>query len=125
MPTTDKAPKSYVRIGASTRLATRHAQPATGRVFRDAWAWPVGRGAISIDMDRARDIVRERIRGEREERWQAADAAFNRALESGASTAEEAAARQALRDAPAHRSIADALTPAALAAITLDKILSA
>lgn len=78
---------------------------------------------ITVDMPRAREIKRDLIRGEREPLLVEADTAYLRALEAGADTTEIVARKQALRDAPAHASIAAAETPEALAAITLDSLL--
>ncbi len=101
-------------------------QVPANRVFREAWAKDSSKPAIEINMGKAREIQRDRIRLERDECWGAADAAWNIAQESNdASGLRKAAAyRQALRDAPTHPSIDAAQTPDKLAAVTLDAILT-
>ena len=66
---------------------------------------------ININMDKARDIHREKVREARNPKLAAKDVEFQRALESGADTAAIVAAKQALRDAPASAAIEAATTP--------------
>jgi uncharacterized protein YdaT len=53
---------------------------------------------ITINFDKAKEITKARLRAEREALLQAQDVAFQRALESGADTAEIVAEKQRLRD---------------------------
>lgn len=53
---------------------------------------------IVINIDKAKQITKERLRAEREPLLQAQDIAFQRALESGADAAEIVAEKQRLRD---------------------------
>ena len=117
--------RHYVQIGTDERAATAHAPPGTSRWFREAWTWPLAAGPIEVDMTRARDLQRDRIRVERAARWGAADRDFNVAQEAGTSTAAAATVRRKMRDAPAHASIDEAATPEALKLVTLDSILGA
>lgn len=112
-----------VLIKGESYLTADYNLPAK-RNFRDAWSTPVGR-VVSVDMQKAREIQRERVREMRAARWQAADEAWFKAVEASDETATAAAVvyKQALRDAPAHASINDAQTPEALFAITLNTIL--
>lgn len=66
---------------------------------------------ITIDMAKARDIHRGKVRKARESLLAAKDVEFQRALETGADTAAIVAAKQALRDAPAASAIEAATTP--------------
>lgn len=66
---------------------------------------------ISVNMAKARDIHRQRVREARGPLLAAKDIEFQRALETGADTAAIVAAKQALRDAPAASAIDAALTP--------------
>ncbi len=66
---------------------------------------------INVNMTKARDIHREKVREARNPKLAAKDVEFQRALESGADTAAIVAAKQALRDAPASAAIEAATTP--------------
>lgn len=67
---------------------------------------------ITINLDKAKVITKDRLRAERTPLLQAQDVAFQRALESGADTAAIVAEKQRLRD----------ITALADAATTLDEL---
>lgn len=71
---------------------------------------------ININMNKAREIHRERIRQARNPKLAAKDIDFQRALETGADTATIVNEKQALRDAPAAAAINAATTPEELKA---------
>ena len=54
--------------------------------------------AIIIDIDKAKDITKNRLRAERKPLLEAQDVAFQRALESNADTSDIIAEKQRLRD---------------------------
>jgi hypothetical protein len=54
--------------------------------------------AIIVDIDKAKDITKDRLRQEREPLLLAQDVAFQRALESSADTSAIVAEKQRLRD---------------------------
>jgi hypothetical protein len=54
--------------------------------------------AIIIDINKAKDITKDRLRAEREPLLQAQDVAFQRALESNADTSAIITEKQRLRD---------------------------
>jgi hypothetical protein len=54
--------------------------------------------AIIIDINKAKDITKDRLRAEREPLLLAQDVAFQRALESNADTSAIVAEKQRLRD---------------------------
>ena len=66
---------------------------------------------ININMDKARDIHRDKVRQARNPKLAAKDVEFQRALETGADTATIVSEKQALRDAPASAAIEAATTP--------------
>ncbi len=72
---------------------------------------------INVNMDKARDIHREKVRQARNPKLAAKDVEFQRALETGADTTAIVAAKQALRDAPAAANIEAATTPEELKAV--------
>jgi hypothetical protein len=53
---------------------------------------------ITINIDKAKEITKDRLREERTPLLQAQDVAFQRALESGADTTAIVAEKQRLRD---------------------------
>lgn len=53
---------------------------------------------ISINLNKAKDITKDRLRVERKPLLEAQDVAFQRALEEGADTAAIVAEKQRLRD---------------------------
>ena len=65
---------------------------------------------FGIDMAKAREIHKANIREARESKFQELDVEFQRALETGASTTDIVAKKQALRDAPADSGISSATT---------------
>lgn len=72
---------------------------------------------ITINLDKAKVITKDRLRVERTPLLQAQDVAFQRALESGADTAAIVAEKQRLRDITALADAANSLDE--LKAITL------
>ncbi len=54
--------------------------------------------AIIVDINKAKDITKDRLRSERKDLLAAQDVAFQRALESGADTSAIVAEKQRLRD---------------------------
>ena len=54
--------------------------------------------AIIIDIEKAKDITKDRLRAERKPLLEAQDVAFQRALESNADTSAIVAEKQRLRD---------------------------
>ena len=71
---------------------------------------------FGIDMAKAKEIHKENIRAIREPLLSSLDIEFQRALETGASTTDIVAKKQALRDAPADSAIDSATTESELKA---------
>jgi hypothetical protein len=67
---------------------------------------------ITINLDKAKAITKDRLRAERKPLLEAQDVAFQRALESGADTSAIVAEKQRLRD----------VTQLADSATTLDEL---
>ena len=72
---------------------------------------------ITVNMEKARDIHRQRLREARAPLFNALDVAFQRAMETGADTAEIVAKKQALRDVTADPAIDAAQTTDELKAV--------
>lgn len=115
--------KTYIDIDGDARDAAFLTVPQD-RTFRGAWQF--SGDAVEIDMAKARDIHRDRLRAERASRLSDWDAAWFRAAETGDADAQAAIAevKQALRDVTADPRIAAAETPDELKALTLDALLS-
>ncbi len=71
---------------------------------------------LSIDMTVAKEMHKHQIRAARQAKLEALDIEFQRAIETGASTTDIVAKKQALRDAPADSGIAAASDADALKA---------
>ena len=71
---------------------------------------------IKIDMAKAREIHKANIREARTPKLAELDVQFQRALETGTSTTDIVAKKQALRDAPSNSSITSANSEAELKA---------
>ena len=108
--------QTFIKIGATSYDAADYTLPAE-RTFRGAWEADANAGVISVDMAAAKEIWRDKIRQARTEPLAALDTAFMKALETGSSTTQITADKQALRDAPTHADIDAATTPAELAAV--------
>lgn len=86
-----------------------------GRYFRDAWEYvapqtPEGSAAISVNMDRAKAIMRNHVREVRKPLLEALDVEFLRAQEAGNDTADIVRRKQELRDLPQAADIDSAVT---------------
>lgn len=99
---------TYININGDVRDASSLTSP-TDRTFRGAWQF--NGAAVEVDMAAARDIWRDKIRQARVGKLEALDAAFMKAMETGADTSAIVAEKNALRDAPADPAIDAATTP--------------
>ena len=61
-------------------------------------AWELNDGVVSVNLTKAKSITKNRLRAERAPLLAAQDVAFQRALETGASTTDIVAEKQRLRD---------------------------
>ena len=126
-PTDEQVETEVAKLGFPVQSWRRldAADELPGRDFRGAWT-DAGQ-AVSVDMAKARDIHRDRLRGMRQPLLQALDVAYMRADEAGDGErkAELAATKQALRDVTADPAIEAAETPAELAAVIPSILLGA
>lgn len=90
------------------------------RTFRDAWTYSGSK--LDVDMPRARNIWRDKLRALRAPKLAALDVEYMRALEQGDTARQQviAAQKQALRDVTADPAIEAAATPEALKAAMPD-----
>lgn len=108
MATTYIVDKDGNQIDAST------ATVPSDRHFRGAWS--LSGSVISEDMDAAKEIFKDKIREVRAPLLADKDVELMKALEAGTGTTAIAAAKDALRDAPAGSAISSASTIAELKA---------
>lgn len=77
-------------------IVDKDSLPNNDKDFFDAWV--VSGATVSVDLNRAKEVTKRRLRFEREPLLAAQDVAFQRALESGADTSVIVAEKQRLRD---------------------------
>ena len=111
--------KSYVVVDGRTLDTADYALPDNSN-FRDAWSF-VDK-VIVIDVEKAKDVWRNKIREARKPILDALDAAYFRALEDNdtAKQTEIAAKKKLLRDAPALPEITNATTVEEIEAVWPD-----
>ena len=66
--------------------------------FFNAWELNEEEGTVSVNLDKAKALTKDRLRMDREPLLRAQDVAFQRALEAGSDTAAIVAEKQRLRD---------------------------
>ena len=98
---------TYIVDKDGNQIDASTATVPANRDFRGAWS--LSGSIITEDMDKAKEIFRDKIREVRKPLLEAKDVEIMKALETGASTAAIAAEKEALRDAPAAAAI-DAAT---------------
>jgi hypothetical protein len=79
-------------------IVNREDLPESDNDFFDAWELVDGK--VLINISKAREITKNRLRAEREPLLQIQDVTFQRALETGADTLAIVAEKQRLRDLP-------------------------
>lgn len=100
---------TFIKIGAEEYNAADYTIPAE-RTFREGWEATDG-NAIVVNMDKAKEIWRDKIRFLRTAELEKLDADFMKALEAGEDTTAIVAKKQVLRDATAHPDLEAATTP--------------
>lgn len=82
--------------GVESFIVEADSLPNQDHDFFDAWAQ--SRGVVTVNVAKAREITKRRLRVEREPLLAAQDVAFQRALETGADTTAIVAEKRRLRD---------------------------
>jgi len=95
---------TFIKIGATSYNAADYSV-TPWRVFRDAWEVDENAAVIDVNLEKAKDIWRDKIRQARKPMLEQLDTDYMRALETGADTTQIIADKQVLRDAPAHPDI--------------------
>lgn len=104
---------------ASWRVIPTDAIPAD-RTFRGAWTDVTDDASIDFDMEKCREIWKERMRVARAPKLEALDVKFQIALENAEPTTDIVAIKRELRDVTADPGIEAALTPDDLKAVWPD-----
>ena len=99
---------TYIVDKDGNQIDASTATVPSNRDFRGAWS--LSGTVISEDITKAKEIFRDKIREVRAPLLEAKDVELMKALETGASTTDIAAAKNALRDAPAASAIDSATT---------------
>ena len=103
-----------------TSYIVDHSSLPTDIDFQNAWVYKDGK--VQVDLAKAKEVHREYIRRERKEKLAALDIEFQRALETG-DTSAVVAKKQVLRDATADSAIESATSLAELRALWNTEIL--
>lgn len=85
-----------VPTGRGARIVDVTELPSEHNEFYDAWE--MTETTVTVNLSKAKEIAKNRLRAERAPLLQAQDVAFQRALESGSDTSEIVAEKQRLRD---------------------------
>ena len=99
--------------GVAYEIVEDDAIPAD-RFFRNAWV--ANGAAVDVDLDKAKEIQKNKLREARKPLLEKLDVDFVRALELGGDTASIAAQKQALRD------VTNIVTEAEITGTTIDEI---
>ena len=85
-----------VPTGRDARIVDSADLPNDDNDFFDAWEMDAN--SVTVNLDKAKELTKRRLRAEREPLLAAQDVAFQRALETGADTTAIVAEKQRLRD---------------------------
>ena len=116
--------KTYVVVDGQTLDTAEYALPQN-RNFTDAWAISEDKNhnqIIVIDVEKAKEVWRRKIREARKPILDALDADYFRAMEDGDTAKQKAIAakKKLLRDAPALKELAEATTVEEIEAVWPD-----
>jgi hypothetical protein len=81
--------------GVESFIVTKDSLPPC---FDYAMAWEQSNGVVTVNIAKAREVAKEKLRFDRKELFANLDVAFQRAMETGADTSAIVAEKQRLRD---------------------------
>ena len=87
-----------IPAGVQSFVVDHNSLPNQDNDFFDAWEQTSG--VVTVNLSKAKEVTKRRLRVEREPLLVAQDVAFQRALESGADTSAIVAEKNRLRDLP-------------------------
>ena len=85
-----------IPAGVQSFIVSADSLPQDDNDFFDAWEQT--KGVVTVNLEKAKGITKQRLRFEREPLLAAQDVAFQRALEDGRPTADIVAEKKRLRD---------------------------
>ena len=85
-----------IPAGVQSFIVSADSLPQDDNDFFDAWEQT--KGVVTVNLEKAKGITKQRLRFEREPLLAAQDVAFQRALEDGQPTADIVAEKKRLRD---------------------------
>lgn len=85
-----------IPAGVQSYIVAASSLPEDDNDFFDAWEQ--SKGVVTVNVDKAREITKRRLRAEREPLLAAQDVAFQRAMEEGTDTSAIVAEKKRLRD---------------------------
>lgn len=115
----DTVVQKDVPSGAAYKIIDQSELPSD-RDFRGAWVFDNG---VKIDLKKAKDLFKQKIRSVREPLLAKLDIDFQRALESNSDTTEIVSKKNALRDATSDPAISSATTVKKLKSIWNEDLL--
>lgn len=86
-----------IPAGVTSYIVESDTLPHADNDFFNAWVMSEP-GVVAVDLGRAKEITKNRLRAEREPLFTALDVAFQRAIEVGSDTSAIVAEKQRLRD---------------------------
>ena len=112
-----------IKVGTTDYSVTNNEVNLDGlnKIFREAWEG-VESTEVTINMDKAKDIMRDRIRIGRKSVLLDLDTKFMKALETGADTTAIVSEKQTLRDLTQSDTLVNATTPTELEAAYPDTL---
>lgn len=87
-----------IPAGVQSYIVAQDSLPNDDNDFFDAWEQT--NGVVTVNLTKAKEVTKRRLRAEREPLLAAQDVAFQRALEAGQPTTAIVAEKQRLRDLP-------------------------
>jgi hypothetical protein len=88
-----------IPAGVASYVVESDTLPHADNDFFNAWVMSKP-GVVAVDLGRAKEITKNRLRAERKPLFDDLDIAFQRAIEVGANTSGIVAEKQRLRDVP-------------------------
>lgn len=85
-----------IPVGKQSYIVAAESLPEADNDFFDAWEQT--KGVVTVNLEKAKSITKNRLRSEREPLLAAQDVLFQRALETGADTTAIVAEKARLRD---------------------------
>lgn len=103
----------FIKINGANYNTVEYDIPSD-RAFREAWSVDTENSVITVDLEKAKDLWREKIRDARKSKFTELDAEYMKALETNGDTSLIISEKQNLRNAPNDENINSANSVEAL-----------